>query len=42
MVGRGHKQIFDEVVLDGLHALNALAAAVLRTEIIHRHALDVT
>ena len=42
MVGGGHKQLFDVIVVNGLHSLDALAAAVLRTEIICAHTFDVT
>ncbi len=42
VVVRGrHHHLGDIVVLDGLHALDALAAAVLALEVIHVHALDV-
>ena len=41
MVG-GHEQILDIVFLNGLHSLDALAAAVLASEIVHIHPLDVS
>ena len=40
-MGGGHQQIGDEVLLDGLHSLNSLAAAVLGFEIINGHTLDI-
>ena len=38
---RGHEQILDVIVLQGLHALDTLAATVLILEIIKSHTLDV-
>lgn len=40
MVG-GHEQVLDIILLNGLHPLDALASAVLASEIIHIHTLDV-
>ena len=41
MVGSRHQKVFDVVVLDGLHPLNAAPAAVLAAEIVHAHPLDI-
>ena len=38
---RGHEKILDEVLIDRLHSLDPLAAAVLALEIVHGHSLDV-
>ena len=38
----GHQKVLNVVLLDGLHPLDALSAAVLGPEIVHVHALDVT
>ena len=40
MVG-GHEKVLDIVLLNGLHALDSLAASVLAPEIIYIHTLDV-
>ena len=42
MVCARHKQLLDVVIIDRLHPLDALAAAVLAPEIIRRHALDIS
>ena len=42
MVGRRHQKIFNVIFLDGLHSLDTFASAVLRLEIINRHALNIT
>ena len=36
-----HQQVFDVILIQRLHALDALAAAVLTLEVVHAHALDV-
>ena len=38
----GHDQIFDVVLLDGLHAFDSLASPVLALEIVRRHPLNVS
>ena len=40
-VSGGHHQILDVILIDGLHALDTLAAAVLALEIVGGHTLDV-
>ena len=40
MVG-GHEKVLDIILLNGLHALDSLAASVLAPEIIYIHTLDV-
>ena len=40
-MGGGHQHIFNIVVVNGLHALDTLAAPVLGFEVIHCHTLDV-
>ena len=42
MVVRCHEKIFDEVLIDGLHSLDSLSAAILALEIVHGHSLDVS
>ena len=42
MVVRCHEKILDEVLIDGLHSLDSLSAAVLALEIVHGHSLDVS
>ena len=39
---RGHEKILDEVLIDGLHSLDSLSAAILALEIVHGHSLDVS
>lgn len=41
MVSGGHHQILDVILIDGLHALDTLAAAVLALEIVGGHTLNV-
>ena len=41
IVGHGHEQLLDIIVLDGLHALDSLAAPVLGTEVVRGHPLDI-
>ena len=38
---RGHEDLFNEIFLQRLHALDSLAAPVLAPEIIHGHTLDI-
>ena len=40
MVG-SHKKVFNIVLLNRLHSFNALSAAVLASEIIYIHTLDI-
>ena len=42
MVGSGHHQILNVILIDGLHTLDSLAATVLAFEIIRGHTLDIT
>ena len=42
MVVRCHEKILDEVLIDGLHSLDSLSAAILALEIVHGHSLDVS
>ena len=39
---RRHEDIRDEIFIDGLHALDASAAAVLAAEVVRAHALDIS
>ena len=41
MVGRGHKQFFDIIIINGLHSFNSTSATVLTAEIVHCHSLDI-
>ena len=41
MVVRRHEEVFDIIILNGLHSLDSLATAVLGLKIVHRHALDI-
>ena len=41
MRGR-HQQIFDIILINGLHSLNTTTTAVLCLEIIYGHTLDIT
>ena len=41
MVIGGHQKVLDEVLLDGLHSLDPLAAPVLALEVVHGHPLDI-
>ena len=41
-MGGGHQQIGDEIVLNGLHALDSLTASVLGLEIVHGHPFDIS
>ena len=41
MMGRRHQKLLDVVVLDGLHALDSLAAAVLAAEVVNGHTFDI-
>ena len=40
MVG-GHNQIFDIILIDGLHSLDSLTASVLAPKVVHGHSLDI-
>ena len=40
-MGRRHQKLLDVVVLDGLHALDSLAAAVLAAEVVNGHTFDI-
>ena len=42
MVVGGHEKVLNIVLLNGLHPLDALAAAVLASEIVHIHPLDIS
>ena len=42
MVRCRHQKFLDVIVIDGLHSLDSLSSAVLRTEIIKAHALNVS
>ena len=42
MMSRRHQQIFDVILINGLHALDTTAAAVLCLEIIYSHTFDIT
>ena len=42
MMGGSHQQFFYVIILNGLHPLNAFAAAVLTAEIIYAHTLDIS
>ena len=42
MMGCSHQQLFNIIVLNGLHTLDSSAATVLTAEVINRHTLDVT
>ena len=37
-----HQQIFDIILINGLHSLNTTTSAVLCLEIIYGHTLDIT
>ncbi len=40
-MGRGHQQILDIVIIDGLHTFDAPSASVLGLEIVDGHSLDI-
>ena len=41
-MGGGHQKIRDKIVLNGLHSLDSLAAAILCLEIVHGHPFDIS
>ena len=41
MVRRSHQKVRDEIILNGLHPLDSLAAPVLGLEIVHGHPFDI-
>ena len=42
MMGSGHQQLFNVIILNGLHSLDSLASTALAAEIVHGHSLDVS
>ena len=41
-MGRCHQKLLDIIILNGLHALDSLAAAVLAAEVVNCHTFDIT